>query len=169
MTAEDDEPELSGLLDRLVFSLREPIDFTQSDPNATLAQVGLLTAAAISFNVLVVTDFGGRSGPAREEGLVEQVVAAAFQTYAGVDPHPGPFEKAAMLMRGITQGHPFNDGNKRTGLLLAAYYLELVGYPAPGRLVADEVVDFCLRVSAGAVRDVTAIATELRDLWASAD
>ncbi|MBI4491217.1 MAG: Fic family protein [Chloroflexi bacterium] len=34
---------------------------------------------------------------------------------------PDPFEKAAMLLRGITQGHPFYNGNKRTGFLPAAY------------------------------------------------
>ncbi|CAN5831438.1 hypothetical protein BH23CHL2_BH23CHL2_10860 [soil metagenome] len=79
----------------------------------------LLTAAATYFNILVVADFGGRRGPARDARLVEQVVGAAFQTFEGVDPHPGPFDKAAMLLRGITQGHPFNDGNKRTGFLLA--------------------------------------------------
>src|SRR5215212_7309335 len=54
-------------------------------------------------------------GAVRDRGLVEQAVAAAFQTYVGVDPHPGPFDKAAMPLRGITQGHRFNDGNKRTG------------------------------------------------------
>jgi prophage maintenance system killer protein len=36
-----------------------------------------------------------------------------------------------MLLRGITQGHPFNDGNKRTGFLLATYYLNLVGIRPP--------------------------------------
>jgi death-on-curing protein len=63
-------------------------------------------------------------GPApRAPGLVEQVVAGAFHTFGGDDPHPGPFDKAAMLLRGITQGHPFTDGNKRTGILVASYYL----------------------------------------------
>ncbi len=61
--------------------------------------------------MLAVGDYGGRIGPVRADGLVEQVVAAAFQTFEGTDPHPGVFEKAAMLLRGITQGHPFNDGN----------------------------------------------------------
>jgi death-on-curing protein len=77
---------------------------------------------------LALTEYGGRVGAERQPGLVEQVVAAAFQTFAGQDPHPTPFEKAAMLVRGITQGHPFQDANKRTGFLVASYYLAQMGY-----------------------------------------
>lgn len=110
-------------------------------------------------NVVVVL------GPVRERGLVEQVVGAAFQTYEGVDPHPGPFEKAAMLLRGIIQGHPFNDGNKRTGFLTALYYLDLAGYSRPAELPVEEVVDLCVRVSSGQLRDVHLMARKLERLW----
>ncbi|MFN8540502.1 MAG: Fic family protein [Thermomicrobiales bacterium] len=77
-----------------------------------------------------------------------------FQVYGDHDPHPGAFDKAAMLLRGITQGHPFEDGNKRTGFLTAALYLDLVGYPLPARLPVDDVVQFSLQVSSGMLRDV---------------
>jgi death-on-curing protein len=163
--AEGDSAQLDYLLTRLRFLLSEPVDFTSSDTETTLAKVRLLTAAAVYFNVLAVADFGGRPGPSRGEGLVEQAVGAAFQTFGSQDPHPSPFDKAAMLLRGITQGHPFADGNKRTGFLLAAYYLECVGYPTPPQLSPDEAVDLCLCVSAGELRDVGAIARELRRLW----
>jgi death on curing protein len=160
-----DRPSLDALLDRLYLALQQPIDFRASDTESTLAKVRLLTAAAIYFNVLAVSDFGGRIGPVRDEGLVEHAVGAAFQTFAGEDPHADPFEKAAMLLRGITQGHPFNDGNKRTGFLLAAYYLRRVGLPTPAALEEDAVADLCMRVSAGEVRDIATIAAELRRLW----
>jgi death on curing protein len=164
----DDTPasSLRDVLHRLEIVLAEPVDFTRTDTDTTLAKVRLLTAAATYFNILAVTDFGGRSGAVRAEGLVEHAVGAAFQSFDGVDPHPGPFEKAAMLLRGITQGHPFNDGNKRTGLLVASYYLRLVGYSWPVQFPEAEVIAFCLRVSAGDVRDVDEIAAELRRLWA---
>ncbi len=108
-----DEPggRLLDLLARLEFILAEPVDFTRTDTATTFVKVRILTAAAIYFNLLSVADFGGRPGPVRGEGLVEQAVAAAFQTFEGVDPHPDAFAKAAVLLRGITQGHPFNDGN----------------------------------------------------------
>jgi len=159
------QTSLEKILDRIQFALREPIDFTTTDTATTLAKVRLLTAAATYFNTLAVTDFGGRLGPARDEGMVEQGIAAAFQTYGGHDPHPTPFAKAAMLLRGITQGHPFNDGNKRTGFLVATYYLELAGLPLPEELPVDDVVMLCLRISAGEIRDVNTIADELRGLW----
>jgi death-on-curing protein len=159
---------LSDLLAQLQITSLDEIDFHQTDTERTLAKVRLLSAAATYFNTLAVIEFGGRPGPQREEGLVEQVVAAAFQTYQGEEIHPEPFEKAAVLMRGITQGHPFEDANKRTGFLLVVYYLEHMGYPLPVDLPEDEVVDLSVRISAGGLRDVHAIAEELRRLWSVA-
>lgn len=154
-------PALAGLLGRLRFQLDEPVDFTRTDPESTAAKVRLLSAAAIYFNVLAVADFGGRPGPVRQAGLVEQVVAAAFQTYQGEDPHPTPFDKAAMLLRGITQGHPFTDANKRTGFLLAVYYLGRMGYALRPEISPAEVVSFSRGISAGEVRDLATIAAAL--------
>lgn len=162
----DDRPlPLSALLKRLQIVLREPLDFRATDTDSLLRQVRLLVAAATYFNVLSVTDYGGRLGAVREAGLVEQAIGAAFQTFAGVDPHPDPFDKAAMLLRGITQGHPFNDGNKRTGFLIAAYYLRRVGLPTPSPLDEEGVVALCMDVSAGSVRELAPIAARLRHLW----
>lgn len=120
------------------------------------------------FNILAISDFGGRIGPVRGEGLLEQVVGAAFQTFGDEDPHPDPFDKAAMLLRGITQGHPFNDGNKRTGFLVASYYLHRMGLPLGHQVSSTALVDLCLQVSAGDMRDVATIAAELRAIWESA-
>ncbi len=159
------DPSLGDLLAKLRLSLQEPLDFARSDTEAILAKVRLLTAAATYFNIISIMDFGGRIGPPREQGLVEQVIAAAFQTYAGVDPHPEPFDKAAMLLRGIVQGHPFEDANKRTGFLVATYYLDLMGYPLPEPLPVDDVIDLCVRLSGGQLRDIEAITKELRRLW----
>ncbi|MGH2584122.1 MAG: type II toxin-antitoxin system death-on-curing family toxin [Dehalococcoidia bacterium] len=163
--ADDAPSSLTSLIERLRVLLSQPLDFAATDTAGTLIKVRLLVAAATYFNVLSVSDFGGRSGPVREEGLVENAIGAAFQTFGGYDPHPDPFDKAAMLLRGITQGHPFNDGNKRTGFLVAAYYLRRVGIPVPNPLHEDAVVNLCMRVSAGDLRDIDAIAQELRHLW----
>lgn len=161
MTAYD-SLALASLLERIQFQLAEPVDFAHTDPEATAAKVRLLSAAAVYFNVLAITEFGGRPGPVRHEGLVELVVAAAFQTYRGEDPHPSPFDKAAMLLRGIIQGHPFTDANKRTGFLVAVYYLDRVGFVLRLDLPPAEVVSFCRRVSAGEVRDLAIMAATLQ-------
>jgi death-on-curing protein len=158
---DDDQLPYSDLLGQLRFSLEVPVDFTRTDPETTPTKVRLLTAAATYFNFLTVSEFGGRQGPARAAGLVEQVVAAAFQTFDGTEIHPDPFDKAAMLLRGITQGHPFADGNKRSGFLLATYFLARVGYSLDPEVDEAEIIGFCLRVSAGEVRDVAEIARAL--------
>ena len=158
---QDDAFPTSELLGRLRFSLDVPVDFTRTDMESTSTKVRLLTAAATYFNVLTISEFGGRQGSARADGLVEQVVASAFQTFDGIELHPDPFDKAAMLLRGITQGHPFADGNKRTGFLVATYYLARVGYVLDPEVDEAEVIGFCLRVSAGEVRDVVEIARSL--------
>ena len=153
---------LVSLLQRLQFRLTEPVDFARADPETTTAKVRLLSAAAIYFNVLAVIEFGGRPGPIRQPGLVEQIVAAAFQSYGGQDPHPSPLDKAAMLMRGTIQGHPFSDANKRTGFLLAIYYLDRMGFVLRPNLSTAEVISFCRRVSAGEIRNLATMATALR-------
>lgn len=160
------DESLFVILDRIRFVLATPIDFTRTDSDSISRIVRLLTAAAVYVNVLSVVDFGGRRGSVREQGLVEQVVGAAFQTFGGIDPHPSPFEMAAMLLRGITQGHPFTDGSKRTGFLVAAFYLEKCGNALPAQFDEDAVVEFCLRVSAGELRDIDEMTRQLRTLWA---
>lgn len=111
--------------------------------------VWALSAAAAYFYTLTVAEFGGSAGTVRQEGLVARVAGAAFQTYQGVDPHPGPFRKAAMLLRGTTAGHPVQDGNKRTGFPLAAFYLEQVDFPLPETFALADAEEPRTRVSGG--------------------
>lgn len=158
-------PELPDLLARLRLSPEERRAILRTDTEATLWKVRLLTAAAVYLNSTAVMDFGGRLGSTRGMELVEQVVGAAFQTYGGEDPHPEAFAKAAMLLRGITGGHPFQDGNKRTGFLVAAYYLDSTSHPIPRELPVDIVVALSRRVSSGEIRDVSIIGQVLEGLW----
>jgi len=67
-----------------------------------------------------------------------------------------------MLLRGITQGHPFTDANKRTGFLVAIYSLDRVGFVLRPNLSPTEIISFCRRVSAGEVRDLQTIAAALK-------
>lgn len=66
----------------------------------------------------------------------------------GQEQYPGPFLKAAVMMESIVQGHPFSDGNKRTGYLSGITLLELLT-----RLTVeaddDEIADVCLAVENG--------------------
>lgn len=143
----------------------ESLDFTDRSPEGVLRVVEGLKRAASAFNSFAVREFGGKAGPERQEGLLEMSIGAAFQSFGGIDPHPNSFEKAAMLLRGVTQGHPFFDGNKRTGFLLTAYYLEQTGVSTPEDLPDEEAYDLCMKVSAGEIRDVGVMAQHLLQLW----
>lgn len=158
---EDSDPELDSLLSRLELHTTRPLDFREGSPGL----VQLLAAVATHLNTVSVAEFGGRLGTERQEGLVEQVVSAAFQTFGGAELHADPFEKAAMLFRGVTAGHPFQDGNKRTGFLLSAFYLSQVGYPLPRELSVEAAEQLAVQISRGDIRDVLRIAQMLRGLW----
>jgi death-on-curing protein len=70
-----------------------------------------------------------------------------FLTLFGEEQYPGPFLKAAVMMENIIQGHPFTDGNKRTGYLAGITLLELL----TGLTVEatdEEIVGICLSVEA---------------------
>ena len=58
-------------LTKLDIAATEELDWTQADPETTAAKVRLLTAIASYFNVLSLTDFGGRVAPARDPRLAE--------------------------------------------------------------------------------------------------
>ena len=69
--------------------------------------------------------FGGTAG-LREEGLLESALAAPkhLARYG----NPSVWELAAACCEGILQNHPFADGDKRTGLLVARAFLFKNGY-----------------------------------------
>lgn len=163
--ADETDPAIAVLLDQLLAESTTPLDFREGSPEV----VRFLSRVATYLNSLAVGEFGGRLGPVREEGLVDQVVGAAFQSFADVDPHPVPFDKAAMLLRGITAGHPFQDGNKRTGFLLAVFYLERLDFPLPASLPVDAAESLCRRISRGDLRQIETIAEELKALWGVSD
>jgi death-on-curing protein len=69
---------------------------------------------------------GGAPG-VRDMGLLQSALARPRQlhTYGG---KRDIIEMAAAYTAGIVRNHPFVDGNKRTGFILGALFLELNGY-----------------------------------------
>lgn len=78
----------------------------------------------LSFHDKVLARFGGPGG-VRDAGLVESALARPRHLLA----HGTPtlFDLAATYAHGIVRNHPFFDGNKRSGLLAAALFLEANG------------------------------------------
>jgi death-on-curing protein len=76
-------------------------------------------------NRLLALD-GGAAG-VRDEGLLKSALARPQQIHAYGD-KPDTVELAAAYTAGIVRNHPFIDGNKRTGFLVGALFLEMNGY-----------------------------------------
>ena len=74
-----------------------------------------------------LAEHGGTSG-VRDQGLLESALARPQNIEAYDNPKPNIFDLAAAYAYGIIKNHPFIDGNKRTGFLLAYIFLRLNGY-----------------------------------------
>lgn len=81
--------------------------------------------------VLAEETWAGSGGlpPFRIRSLhaLEAVLAEPFQTASGKELYPGVVPKAASLLRGLIQGHPLVDGNKRLAVTTVSVFLELNG------------------------------------------
>lgn len=69
---------------------------------------------------------GGAAG-IRDMAALESALYHSYATFDGKDLYPAIEEKAGRQAYGIIRGHPFIDGNKRTGLLVMLVFLELNG------------------------------------------
>lgn len=93
---------------------------------------------------MMLDQYGGCSG-IRDEGLLDSALARPQQLrHYGTPTMP---EMAAAYTAGIVKNHPFLDGNKRTGFMMGAGFLERNGY----ELIASEaeVVIRTLALAAG--------------------
>ncbi|MFZ0817996.1 MAG: type II toxin-antitoxin system death-on-curing family toxin [Candidatus Sulfotelmatobacter sp.] len=69
---------------------------------------------------------GGAAG-LRDRGLLESALARPRQHHAYSN-SPDIVEMAALYTSGVVRNHPFVDGNKRTGFVIATLFLELNGF-----------------------------------------
>jgi len=69
--------------------------------------------------------FGGGDG-IRDNGLLESALARPLQLYNYEK--PSVYELAACYTYGLIKNHPFIDGNKRTGFIAGALFLQSNGY-----------------------------------------
>lgn len=99
----------------------------------------------LAFHAQLLARFGGLNGM-RDEGLLESALNRPLQLFHYGE--PDLFELAAAYAEGIVKNHPFLDGNKRSGLMAAALFLETNGIPftAP----EEEAVLRTLALAAGA-------------------
>ena len=69
---------------------------------------------------------GGSDG-LRDDNLLQSALLSPMQTYSSVELFPSLIDKAVRLACGLTQNHPFIDGNKRIGAHAMLVTLKLNG------------------------------------------
>jgi len=68
----------------------------------------------------------GGAGGVRDAGLLDSALARPENLFAYGE--PDLFDLASLYAAGVVRNHPFVDGNKRTGFLAAAVFLEINGF-----------------------------------------
>ncbi len=92
-----------------------------------------------------IIDISGGSHGTRDRTRLEAVVATQFQNVYGQKLYRTVYDKAAALCRGVIADHPFTDGNKRTGIMMALIFLERNNIKTQ---VSDKVLeDFAVSVA----------------------
>ena len=95
----------------------------------------------------LLSQFGGSSG-VRDEGLLESALGRPHHLFACGK--PTLFDLAASYAFGLVKNHPYINGNKRTGFIVAVTFLEL-----NGRQFGASEVDAALRTLALAAGEMT--------------
>lgn len=70
---------------------------------------------------------GGLSG-VRDHKLLDSAANKPNSHFFGFERYKSLHDKAASILEAIAVFHPFNDGNKRTAMAAAGYFLFLNGY-----------------------------------------
>ncbi len=101
---------------------------------------------ALAIHEQLLVRHGGAAG-LRDEGLLESALVRPRQQFAYAS--PGIVEMAAAYTAGIVQNHPFVDGNKRTGFVVGALFLEMNGFEF--RASEAEAAQAVLELAAGSI------------------
>jgi death-on-curing protein len=87
--------------------------------------VWVLRDTVITLHEQSLAEFGGAAG-IRDEGLLNSALAKPENLFAYGK--PTIFDLAASYGFGLVKNHPFIDGNKRAGFIVAIVFLELNDY-----------------------------------------
>jgi death-on-curing protein len=101
---------------------------------------------AFAFHDEMLSRHGGLGG-VRDQGLLESALHRPVQLFTYGT--PTLTEMAAAYAAGIIKNHPFLDGNKRSGFMAAALFLEVNGYSF--KATQEDVVIHTLALAAGEI------------------
>jgi death-on-curing protein len=86
--------------------------------------VWVLREVVFTLHEQSLAQFGGSAG-VRDEGLLDSALGKPHNLFAYGKPNL--FDLATSYAFGLVKNHPFIDGNKRTGFIVAVLFLELNG------------------------------------------
>jgi death on curing protein len=101
----------------------------------------------LAIHEMMLAQHGGLAG-VRDEGLLESALSKPQHLFAYSSPTLA--EMAASYAAGIILNHPFLDGNKRTGFMVAATFLELNGMEFTATEVS--VLEMTLALASGKLK-----------------
>lgn len=105
-------------------------------------------------DVIRIHDSEEHSG-VRDRNALESAVEAPKSGFGYQEHYESLIEKAAALMRGLAQGHPFVDGNKRCAWLSAVVFLQLNGVSiVADQKIAAEFVEITVVINRGSVAEI---------------
>ena len=98
---------------------------------------------------LLIDTFGASHG-IRDLSALESALTRPFQTFDDKELYPTPIDKAASLIESILNNHPFIDGNKRTGYVLARLLLLHSGMDIKAN--SQDKYEFVMNIASGKIR-----------------
>ena len=98
---------------------------------------------------LLIEKFGGTLG-VRDMGALEAAINRPFATFNQNELYPTPIEKAAAVLESLVCNHPFIDGNKRIGYVIARLLLLQSGIDIEAN--QEEKYNLVISVSKGEFR-----------------
>ncbi|WP_341717789.1 Fic family protein [Micromonospora sp. FIMYZ51] len=104
----------------------------------------------------------------RDAGLIESAVARPRTSVFGEDAYPDLWTKAAALLHSLVSNHPFVDGNKRIGWILAITFLlqsRAVAVAQLDQMDQDVAYDLVIAVAESRLTEVDEISQSLRKLF----
>lgn len=86
-------------------------------------------------------------GQERKRGTFDGIIGNVFQSFDGRELYPTQEEKAAHLLYFLVKGHPFTDGNKRSGAFAFVWYLRRAGLLNPARMSSEALTALTLFIA----------------------
>lgn len=108
----------------------------QGDGEEVIRAIERVVSATRTLHDNIIKASGGTLG--EDAAKLFSALSRPFQTWDGVELFPSALEKAAVALHGIICGHAFADGNKRTGVLIAAVFLTELGH-LDGDVTQDQI------------------------------